>query len=224
MLHAAGAVPVVFVTGADPVTSGLVAKLNRPEGNATGVSIFTGPLAGKQIGIIRSLLPQAHVIAVVVDAADTADTASNASATTDIITAGGLQPLLFTIASPEDIDKAFAAAAERHADAVLLASSPLMTSQRDRLVSLALRHKLPAVFPLREYAVAGGLMSYGASIAGAYRQAGIYAGRILKGEKPADLPVMLPTKFEFVINLKTAKALGLTIPPTLLALADEVIE
>jgi ABC-type uncharacterized transport system substrate-binding protein len=216
-------VPVVFATGGDPVRDGLVASLNRPGGNVTGVVFFSSVLGAKRLDLLRQLVPEAKSIAILAN-----PNSSNTEAEVKDVQAAALavaQQLVILQASDErDIETAFATLRQRGAGALLVGSGPLMNSQRERLVALAARHGLPASYPLREFSVAGGLMSYGASQSDAYRQAGIYAGRILKGEKPGDLPVMRSSKFEFVINLKTAKTLGLTVPLTLQAAADEVIE
>jgi ABC-type uncharacterized transport system substrate-binding protein len=216
-------VPIVFATGSDPVVDGLVASLNRPSGNVTGVSFVSGLLGAKRLEMLRQLVPTAGTIAMLV-ATDTLEARIERRDVELAAQALG-QPLIiapFTTAG--EFDSAFTSLVGRGAKALLVGSSPLVTSNLERLIALAAHHAIPAIYPLREFVVAGGLMSYGASIVEAYRQAGIYAGRILKGEKPADLPVMQSTKFDLVINLKTAKAFGLDIPPTLLARADEVIE
>ncbi len=216
-------IPIVFTIGDDPVKFGLVASLNRPGGNVTGVSFLTPALEAKRIGLLRELVPQASVIAVLVNpkfpAAEIRVTAARAAASTL-----GFQLSVVNASNEREIDTAFATIAERRVSALLVASDPFFSNEREQLVTLAARHAMPAVYFSREFATAGGLMSYGASIADAYRQAGIYTGNILKGTKPADLPVVQPTKFELVINLKTAKTLGLTVPLTLQASADEVIE
>jgi putative ABC transport system substrate-binding protein len=216
-------VPIVFVTGADPVQLGLVASLNRPGGNVTGVSFALVELAAKQLGLLRELRPGATRIAVLVDPKWPL-TESFVSDVRAAASAIGQQIEVLYVGSDREIETAFATLVQRGAGALLSGAGGFLSPQRERIVALAARHKIPAIYILREYVEAGGLMSYAASFIDAYRQAGIYAGRILKGEKPGDLPVMLPTKFELVINLKTAKALGLEIPDKLLALADEVIE
>jgi putative tryptophan/tyrosine transport system substrate-binding protein len=215
-------VPIVFATGDDPIAEGLVTSLNRPGGNVTGVSFLGNALGAKQVELLRQLAPNATTIAVLVD------TNYQGSATdlknVERAAHSFRQNLIILRASNErDLETASATLAEQHADALIALGAAFFLSQRDQIIALAERYKLPAIYQVQDFAIAGGLMSYGASIRDAYRQAGIYAARILKGEKPADLPVMQPTKFELIINLKTAKALGLTVPPLLLALADEVI-
>jgi len=221
--NATTTVPIVFVTGSDPVKDGLVASLNRPGGNVTGVSFLAGSLGTKRLELLRQLLPRATTIGVLVN-----PTSPEAEAErNDLQTAAqaiGQQLIILDVGSDRDIETAFATSVQRGAGALLVGSGPFLSSHREQLVALAVRYALPMAYNAREFVAAGGLMSYGTSITDAYRQVGIFTGRILKGEKPADLPVMQSTKFEFVINLKTAKSLGLKIPPTLLALADEVIE
>ena len=216
-------VPIVFVTGADPVRAGLVASLNRPGGNVTGISLISVELGSKRLGLLRELRPGAARIAVLVDpnfplteffVSDVQAAASSITKQIEVLEAP----------TGRDIDTVFARLAQKPTDALLVGPSPLLNNRRVQIVTLAARHRIPAIYVQRDFVEAGGLMSYAPSIPDAYRQAGIYAGRILKGEKPGDLPVMLPTKFEFVINLKTAKALGLEVPDRLLIAADEVIE
>jgi len=216
-------VPIVFATGSDPVVDGLVASLNRPGGNVTGVSFVSGLLGAKRLDMLRQLVPAAATMAMLVGI----DTLEERIERRDVELAAqavGQQLIIAPVSSEGEFDGAFTSIVGRGAKALLVGTGPFLTSNRERIVTLAARHAIPAVYALRELVVVGGLMSYGASIADAYRQAGIYAGRVLKGEKPADLPVMQSTKFELVINLKTAKALGLDVPTTLLARADEVIE
>ncbi len=214
-------VPIVFATGGDPVRNGLVTNLNRPGGNVTGVSFMSVELATKQLAFLRELRPGAARIAVLVDP-KFPTTERFVSEVRTAASAVGLQLIVLEVSSDREIETAFVTLVQRGAGALHVGGG--MLSQRDRIIALAARHRIPAIYVLRDYVTAGGLMSYGSSMSDAYRQAGIYAGRILKGEKPGDLPVMLPTKFEFAINLATAKALGLEIPDKLLALADEVIE
>jgi ABC-type uncharacterized transport system substrate-binding protein len=216
-------VPIVFVTGGDPVRVGLVASLNRPGGNVTGVSFTSIELAAKQLGLLRELRPGAARVAVLVDP-KFPTTERFVSEVRAAASAVGQQLIVLEVSSDHEIETAFTTLVQRGAGALFWGTGVFMLSQRERVVALAARHRIPAMYLVRDYVVAGGLMSYASSNTDAYRQAGVYAGRILKGEKPGDLPVMLPTKFELVINLKTAKALGLEIPDKLLALADEVIE
>jgi putative ABC transport system substrate-binding protein len=216
-------VPIVFVTGLDPVRRGLVTSLNRPGGNVTGVSFVSVDLAAKQLGLLRELRPGAARIAVLVDS-KFPTTESFVSEVRAAASAMGQQIEVLYVSSDREIETAFATLVQRGAGALLGGVGGFLLSQRERIVALAARHRIPAIHVSRDYVAAGGLMSYAPDRADAFRQAGIYAGRILKGEKPGDLPVILPTKFELVINLKTAKALGLEIPDKLLALTDEVIE
>ncbi len=221
--RATSTIPIVFTAGGDPVRAGLVASLNRPEGNATGVTPFTRQLGPKQLGLLRAIVPRSVLIAVLVNRANL-DADIQLGEIEEASQSLGLQILPLKINDEQDLERAFATIASRSADALLVVGGAFFTPHRVELAVLTARHAIPAIYPNREFAVAGGLMSYGSDLANAYRQVGIYVGRILKGEKPADLPVMQPTKFQFVINLKTAKALNLITPPTLLALADEVIE
>ena len=220
---ATSTVPIVFAMGGDPVKAGLVASYSRPGGNVTGVSFFGGLLGAKRLELLHQLVPAATKIGVLLSlrspetAAELADLRSAAPTF-------GLELIVLDASSDQDIEKAFDTFVERGAGALVCGAWSFLHSRRDRLAMLAAGHGLPASYVLREFVSAGGLMSYGASITDAYRQAGIQAGRVLKGEKPAELPVHQSTKVELAINLKTAKGLGLSVPPTLLARADEVIE
>jgi putative ABC transport system substrate-binding protein len=216
-------VPIVFTTGGDPVRAGLVASLNRPGGNVTGVSFFSGELGSKRLELLRELAPKATLVAILVNP----DTPTSEGERTDVEAAAqkiGQQLIILNATSDRDIESAFATIVQRGAGALLIGGSAFLNSRTELIAALAARHALPAMYFNREAVVAGGLISYGASLTDAYRQAGVYAGRILKGERPADLSVMRSTKFELVLNLKTAKALGLDVPDKLLALADDVIE
>ena len=216
-------VPIVFTTGDDPVKVGLVASLNRPGGNLTGVSVFTARLGPKRLGLIHEMVPKASPIAVLANPKnpDTGDEAK------DILEAArglGVQVFVVSASKEDDLDGAFATLAQRKARALIIGADTVFASLRTQIVVHAARHSLPTMLTTRSEVEAGGLMGYGANIPGVYRQAGAHVGKILKGATPADLPVELPTAFDLVINLKTARALGLEVPPTLLARADEVIE
>jgi putative ABC transport system substrate-binding protein len=219
----AATVPIVFATGTDPVRDGLVASLNRPGANFTGVVFITSELGTKRLELLRQVAPRAKTVAMLVMPSGTeteierADVAKAAQAL-------GLQLVVSNATGRREIEAAFAIFAQRQVDAALIGTGALTNSHTEAIVSIAARYSIPTIYSLREYVSIGGLMSYGASITEAYRQVGLYAGRILKGERPADLPVMRSTKFELVLNLKTAKTLGLDVPDKLLALADEVIE
>jgi putative ABC transport system substrate-binding protein len=222
-LAATSAIPIVFTVGNDPVRDGLVPNLNRPGGNITGVSFLAGVLGTKRLELLRQFVPKATIIAVLVNP----NTPETEIERNDLIAAARAvrqQLIVLDVRSDGDIEAAVTTAVQRGAGAMLIGTGAFLTSKRASLVTLAARHALPAIYAQREDALAGGLMSYGTSQTGAYRQAGIYAGRILKGEKPGDLPVVQATNFEFVLNLKTGKTLGLEFHPQLLGIADEVIE
>jgi putative ABC transport system substrate-binding protein len=216
-------IPIIFTTGSDPVRDGLVASLNRPGGNVTGVVFIIGELGTKRLELLRRIVPKAARIAMLVNP-NTPETEAERHDAQAAARAFGLELVVHDVSSGRDIETALAKFVSQGTAALLVGAGAFMFNNREMIVTLAARHALPTMYPQREAVVAGGLMSYGTSITEAYRQAGLYAGRILKAERPADLPVMRSTKFEFVLNLKTAKELGLDIPPTLLALADEVIE
>jgi putative ABC transport system substrate-binding protein len=216
-------IPIVFTMGGDPVALGLVGSLNHPGGNVTGITLISGEIVSKRIAFLRDLLPAAKMLGVLTNATTPASEAEAAVAER-VARPLGWQVQVLKVGRELDFDGAFQPLLRERADALLVTTDPIFESQRHRIVALAAHHAVPTIYALREYAVAGGLMSYGASISDVYRQAGLYAGRILKGEKAADLPVMQASKFQLFINLKTAKALGIPVPPALLALADEVIE
>jgi putative tryptophan/tyrosine transport system substrate-binding protein len=217
-------IPIVFLSAVDPVKTGLVASLNRPGGNVTGVSDIGVELAAKRLGLLHELLPGAARFALLVNPDNPGITEAFVTEAQTAASAIGRQIEVVTASTNGDIDRAFATLVNKRADAFLVSTDALFVSRRVQLVTLAARHAVPAMYFRREFAEAGGLMSYGSNLADQFRQNGIYAGRILKGEKPAEMPVQLPTKFEFVVNLQTAKSLGIEIPTTLLARADEVIE
>jgi putative ABC transport system substrate-binding protein len=220
---ATSTIPIVFAVGADPVAIGLVASFNRPGGNATGVNILTTALEAKRLGLLRELVPQAAMIAALLNPA-----APNKEAQLRDLeaaaSAGGVRLQVLWASNNREIDTAFDTIAQQSIGALVVTANPFFDTSRDHILALAARHVVPTMYQLREYVTAGGLMSYGVDLPSIYHQVGVYAGRILKGAKPAGLPVLLPTKFEFVLNLKTAKALGVKISDNLLSLADEVIE
>jgi putative ABC transport system substrate-binding protein len=216
-------IPIVFSAVNDPVRVGLVRSLNRPGGNITGMSFLNFEIIGKSAQLLKEMVPAATAIAYLVNPSSPSAELYAKQALT-VASALGIRVHVLNASTEHDLDEAFASLGKIGADALILPAEPFFDSQRDRIVALAARYAVPMIAGLREYVAAGGLMSYGASLSDSYRRAGIYVGRVLKGEKPADLPVMQPTKFDLVLNLKTAKALGLTVPDRLLALADEVIE
>jgi len=220
---ATSTIPIVFVSGSDPVKVGLVSSLNRPGSNVTGIHLLLLGLGAKRLGLLHELMPMANPIGVLVNP-NFADAQTQLSDVEHAAQSLGLILVMKNARTELEIDTAFAAFAQQKTGALLVVSDPFYASRRAQLAALALRHAMPAMFELREYAAAGGLMSYGPSLADGYRLGGVYAGEILQGAKPANLPVMQPSKFDLVINLTTAKALGLTIPDKLLALADEVID
>jgi ABC-type uncharacterized transport system substrate-binding protein len=216
-------IPVVFLTGSDPVASGLVPSLNRPGGNVTGIAFMFTRLGAKNLELLRELVPKARVVGVLINP-------NNPNAEPQLkdlegaAHALGQELVVLRAATEKAIDDSFAGLAQDRIDALIISADGFFIGRRDQVVALAERYTVPTMYPMGQYVMAGGLMSYGAKLAEAFRQTGIYVARVLKGEKPADLPVQQSARFELVINLKTAKALGLSVPPTLLALADEVIE
>ena len=220
---ASGTIPIVFATGSDPVKDGLVASLNRPGGNLTGVFLITNSLIAKRIELLREMLGKATTVAMLAD-----PTGANFQTDTEeaeaAASAQSLRLLVFEVSAEAELEAAFDKLARAHAEGLIVEASAIFTGWRERIIALAARHAVPAVFEWPDFATAGGLASYGTSLADGYRQLGITAGRIIKGEKPADLPVAQPTKVELVVNLKTARSLGLVIPQSVLARADEVIE
>jgi ABC-type uncharacterized transport system substrate-binding protein len=216
-------IPIVFTIGGDPVEAGLVASLNRPGGNVTGVTFTFAALGPKRLELVRQLTPNATIIAILINpnyrpsSVEARDVQTSARSL-------GLQINVLNTSTESEIDTAFATIVQQRADALIVGTDPFLLGQRDQLVRLAARHAMPTIYFTREFVDAGGLISYGPNIVNGYRQAGTYVGRILNGEKPSDLPVLQPTHFVLFINLRTAKAFGIELPPTLLALADEVIE
>jgi ABC-type uncharacterized transport system substrate-binding protein len=215
-------VPIVFATGDDPIATGLVTSINRPGGNVTGVTFVSAGVAAKRLQLLHSLAPKVALIGVLAD--QSPESQNQTHGQLEAARTLGLQLTVANVGADEDIDRAFATLTQQGAGALSVTSGPFLAGRRDRVVALAARYAIPTLYNFRAFAVVGGLVSYGASFSDSMLQAGIYAGRIIRGEKAGDLPIVQPTKFELVINVKTAKALGLEIPNTLLALADEVIE
>jgi putative tryptophan/tyrosine transport system substrate-binding protein len=220
---ATATIPIVFITGSDPVEVGLVASLNRPGGNVTGVSLFTSLLVAKRLELLRELVPAAATIAFLVNP-NNSNAEPDTRAAQTAASGFGQQLVVLRASAENDIDAAFASIVRQQANALLVNTDSFFLARRNQFAALARRHRIPTIHDLREYAAAGGLVSYGTNLADAYHLGGSYVGKILKGANPGDIPVEQPTKFDLVINLTTAKALGLTVPPTLLARADEVIE
>ena len=221
---ATSSIPIVFVAGEDPVALGLVTSINRPGGNATGVYIFLSEMDAKRMELLRELVRNPALIAVLLNPTFTPSFEATSKEIAEAARAAGQRIDVIEARNEREIHSAFKRIEQLQPQALLVGSDPFFNARREQLVTLANHYGIPAIYELREFAAAGGLMSYGTSLTEAYRQVGVYTGRILKSEKPADLPVVQSTKFELVINLKTAKALGVEIPPTLLARADEVIE
>jgi putative tryptophan/tyrosine transport system substrate-binding protein len=222
-IRVAGTVPVVSANGGDPVKLGLVASLNRPGGNATGVSFFIGGLGAKRLKMMRVLVPTAKTVGIIANPSNPV----TGPEVTDMRAGSrqlGLEAVVFNVSSDPELEAAFAGVAQQQLRALLVNTDSFLSSRRDRIAAWVARQAIPTIYAQGEFTRAGGLMSYGTNLADGYRQAGVYVGRVLKGAKPDELPVLLPTKFETIINLKTAKMLGIEIPPTLLAQADEVIE
>jgi putative ABC transport system substrate-binding protein len=220
---ATGKIPIVFITGDDPVESGLVKSLNRPGGNMTGITLISSALGSKQLGLLRELVPATTSIAFLTGP-NNAVFARSVNDTKNAAEAVWQRIHVLNAATADEIETAFATIAQEKIGALVVVPDTFLVSRRDQIVTLAARHAVPTMYQFRDFPLAGGLVSYGARLTDQYRQAGIYTGMILKGSNPADLPVLQPTKFEFVLNLKTAKTLGLTLPPGFLALVDEVIE
>jgi putative tryptophan/tyrosine transport system substrate-binding protein len=221
---ATATLPIVFQIGGDPVEAGLVASLSRPGGNVTGVTVMALDLTQKMLELLHDVVPAAAVVAALVNPANVANVELEAKELESAARALGLELHVLRASNEREFGEVFQKLAELHAGALVIASDAYFSSQAGQLATLTIRHGVPAIYQFREFAAAGGLISYGGSLTEAYRQVGLYVGRILKGEKPAALPVMQPTKFELAINLRTAKALGLSLPPMWLARADEVIE
>jgi putative ABC transport system substrate-binding protein len=222
--HATETIPIVFILGSDPVKFGLVSSLNRPNGNVTGVTLFAYLLDAKRVELMHELVPGASVIALLVNPNNPAQVEAQYVEVEAAVRKFGQQLVILKAGTDSEIDSAIAGVVEKKASVLLVSADPLFLTRRDQLVALVTRHAIPTIYEWRQFSEAGGLMSYGIDLVDAYRQAGVYVGKILGGTKPGDLPVLQPAKFEFVINLKTARALGLTVPNTMLVAADQVIE
>jgi putative ABC transport system substrate-binding protein len=216
-------IPIVFISATDPVKAGLVSSYNRPGGNVTGVSMVSSTIEAKRLETLHELVPKASAIAVIANP-NYPGIETRAQQLQEAAAHLGVKLVMLNVSSAADLDAAFASLVQQGASVLTVVQDPVFVNLQEQFVALAARHAIPAIYSQRDYAVAGGLMSYGPDFADGFRQAGVYVGKILKGEKPTDLPVVEPTKYELTINLKTARALGITIPPTLLARADEVIE
>jgi ABC-type uncharacterized transport system substrate-binding protein len=223
-IRASSTIPVVFITGSDPVQTGLVASLARPGGNVTGFSMIANELMAKRFELLSELVPQIRTIALLINPKYHSATEGTIPLVQQAASVKGIRLHILKAANADEFEPVFASLAHLKADALIVGTDPFFTSRRERIVALASRYSVPAIYEWQEFAAAGGLISYGASLTSLYREAGVYVGKVLKGAKPADLPIQQPTKFELVINLKAAKALGLTVPPTLLTAADKVIE
>lgn len=222
--QATGTIPIVFTLGSDPVKFGLVSSLNRPNGNVTGVTLFAYLLDAKRVELMHELVPGASVVALLVNPNSPAQADAQYADVEAAVRKFGQQLVILKAGTDSEIDAAIATVAEKKTSVLLVSADPLFLSRRDQLVALVTRHAIPSIYEWRQFTEAGGLMSYGIDLIDAYRQAGVYVGKILGGAKPGDLPVLQPAKFEFVINLKTARTLGLTVPNTMLVAADQVIE
>ena len=223
-IRASSTIPVVFITGSDPVQTGLVASLARPGGNVTGLSMIATELMAKRFELLSELVPQIRTIALLINPKYHSATEGTIPLVQQAATVKGVRLHILKATDEDEFESAFAALAHLKVDALIVGTDPFFTSRRERIVALASRYSVPAIYEWQEFATAGGLISYGASLTSLYREAGVYVGKVLKGAKPADLPIQQPTKFELVVNLNAAKALGLTVPPILITAADKVIE
>jgi putative tryptophan/tyrosine transport system substrate-binding protein len=223
-MAASGTIPIVFLSQTDPINSGFVTSFNRPEGNATGMALLTAPLVAKRLEIVLQLAPAGAPVGYLMNPQESREAGDYLREAQVAVQAIGQRLIIVNASRQHDMAAAFAALVDQRVGALIVSTDPYLFGQRNQIIALAARHSLPTIYDRREFAAAGGLVTYGTHLADAYRQLGVYASRILKGAKPAELPVMQPTRYELVINLKTAKALGLEVPPTLLARADEVIE